>query len=339
MIEEVLPNIYRIEIPLPKNPLKSINSYLLVSDERNLVIDTAFNQPECLEVLQKAYDDLNLDLNRTDFFSTHLHGDHLGLIATFAQPDSKSYMGKTDVLRVDDQSGWKKMLEYATLSGFSAEAIQSAIDNHPGNKHGPVKAVEWNHVHEGDTFTVGDYTLTCLETPGHTWGHICLYEPNHKVLFSGDHILGDITPNIQVWDRDDDPLKSYMESLDKVALLDINLVLPGHRSLIHDCQKRVNELKAHHLERCHEVIKILEAGSQNAIQTASQMTWDITAKSWDHFPLMQQWFATGEAIAHLRFLQKKGLVNQNILSNEILYELNDNYEEICKLGPLIEIPN
>lgn len=339
MIEEVLPNIYRIEIPLPENPLKSINSYLLVSEERNLVIDTAFNQPECLEVLQNAYNDLDLDLNRTDFFSTHLHGDHQGLIATFAQPESKSYMGGIDVLKVNDQSGWEKMLEYATLSGFSAEAIQSAIDNHPGNKHGPVKTVDWNHVQEGDTFTVGDYTLTCLETPGHTWGHICLYEPNHKILFSGDHILGDITPNIQVWDRDDDPLKSYIESLDKVALLDITLVLPGHRSLVQNCQKRVDELKTHHLERCHEVIKILESGPQSAIQTASQMTWDIRAKSWDHFPLMQQWFATGEAIAHLRFLQKKGWVTQHISSDKILYALDEENRESDSIDSLIKISN
>ncbi len=329
MIEEVLPQIYRIEVPLPANPLKSINSYLLVSETRNLVIDTAFNQPECLEVLENAYEELEVDLDKTDFFSTHLHADHQGLIATFAKPGSKTYMGKIDALRANDQSGWQKMLKYSAMSGFPYDVLESAIDNHPGHKHGPTRSVQWDHVEEGDTITIGDYTLTCLETPGHTWGHICLYEPNQKIVFSGDHILGDITPNIQVWSLDDNPLKSYMESLNKIADLDITLVLPGHRSLIHNCQERVDELKAHHLDRCNEVLGILKSGDQHAVQTASQMTWDITAESWDHFPLMQQWFATGEALAHLRLLEKRGRVTQTMSSDDIiLFSLVDGAGEI-----------
>jgi len=318
VIEEILPNIYRIEVPLPANPLKSVNSYLLTSETRNLVIDTAFNQPECLEVLSQAYEEMQIDLDKTDFFSSHLHADHQGLIATFARPGAKTYMGKVDALRVEDQSGWKKMLKYASMSGFSREALQSAVKNHPGHKHGPERSVEWDHVGEGDIITIGDYTLKCLETPGHTWGHICLYEPHQKIVFSGDHILGDITPNIQVWSLDDDPLKSYMESLTKIAALDVKLVLPGHRSLIHDCRKRVDELMTHHLHRCNEVLDILKSGSQHAVQTASRMTWDIKAESWDHFPLMQQWFATGEALAHLRFLENKGFVSQEISSDDVL---------------------
>ncbi|MBU1195590.1 MAG: MBL fold metallo-hydrolase [Proteobacteria bacterium] len=327
MIEEVLPNIYRIEVPLPGNPLKSVNSYLLVSPERNLVIDTAFNQPECLEVLKQAYDELKLDLDRTDFFATHLHADHQGLIATFAQPGAKTYMGKPDALRVEDQSGWKKMLNAAAMSGFSQEMLQTAIDNHPGHKHGPEHDMKWDHVVEGDTITVGDYTLTCLETPGHTWGHICLYEAGKKILFSGDHILGDITPNIQVWSLDDDPLQSYMTSLDKIASLEIALTLPGHRTMIPDCRKRVAELKEHHRNRCNEVIDILKNGSCHAVQTASQMTWDIRAASWDAFPLMQQWFATGEALAHLRFLENKGFVSQQPAADGVLlYALKADQE-------------
>jgi glyoxylase-like metal-dependent hydrolase (beta-lactamase superfamily II) len=323
MIEEVLPNLYRIEVPLPGNPLKSVNSYVLTSEERNLIIDTAFNQPECLEILEQAYGELKINLNKTDFFSSHLHADHQGLIAHFAVKGAKTYMGTDDALRVEDQSGWKKMLvDHAAMSGFSREELESAVKNHPGNKHGPVRPVEWDHVKEGDVIKVGDYNLECLETPGHTWGHICLYEARHKILFSGDHILGDITPNIQVWGLEDDPLRSYVASLKKIATLDIGLILPGHRSLIQDCPKRTDELIQHHLDRCNEVLSILNSSSCNGVQTASQMTWDIRAASWDHFPPMQQWFATGEALAHLRFLENKGLVSNRLSSdNVVIYSL------------------
>ena len=318
MVEEVLPRLFRVEVPLPGNPLKSINSYLLVSPERNLVIDTGFNQPECLETLTNAYHELGIDLGKTDFFATHLHADHQGLVATFAQPSSKTYMGKTDAVRVRDQSGWQKMMKYAAMSGFSYETLVSAVKNHPGHKHGPEKQIVWEDISEGDVLTVGDYRLLCLETPGHTWGHICLYEADRKILFSGDHILGDITPNIQVWSVDDDPLGSYVESLEKVAALEIELVLPGHRSIIKDCRKRVEELKLHHFNRCDEVLDILKSGSQHAVQVASKMTWDIEAESWDHFPLMQQWFATGEALAHLRFLEKLGFLVQEKSKDDVI---------------------
>jgi len=315
--EEILPNLYRTEVPLPGNPLKMINSYVITADGNSLVIDTGFNRKECREVLEKGLKSLDVNLDKTDFLSTHFHADHQGLIPTFAREGVKTYMGKTDAQHMET-GGWNKMLKYGLMSGFSEEELKAAVVNHPGRKHGPQKMVTWTPVQEGDTITIGDYELTCIETPGHTWGHICLYEPNKKILFSGDHILGDITPNIQVWARDDDPLKSYMESLSKVDKMDIEYTLPGHRSLIEDCGKRIRELKAHHLTRCGEVIDILQEGSRNAYDTASLMTWDISAKSWDDFPLMQKWFATGEALAHLRFLEKKGFISETEQSDNVI---------------------
>ena len=83
------------------------------------------------------------------------------------------------------------------------------------------------------------------------------------MFFSGDHILIDITPNIQAWSDDDDPLKQYIESLEKVSTLDIALTLPGHRRHIEDCKGRIQELIDHHRHRADEVLNILEKGSQN----------------------------------------------------------------------------
>lgn len=324
MTEEILPNLYRTEVPLPGNPLKVINSYVITANGSSLVIDTGFNRKECREALEIGLKSVNVNLDKTDFFSTHLHADHQGLISTFARDGVKTYMGKIDAVQTESGGGWDKMLKYGVMSGFSDGELESAVVNHPGRKHAPQKMVTWTHVQEGDTITIGDYELKCIETPGHTWGHICLYEPNKKILFSGDHILGDITPNIQVWRRDDDPLKSYMDSLSKVDKMDIEYTLPGHRSLIADCSKRIQELKAHHLTRCNEVIDILQNGDQHAYETASQMSWDINAKSWEDFPLMQKWFATGEALAHLRFLENKGFIKEAGPSEDVIrYTLID----------------
>jgi len=101
--------------------------------------------------------------------------------------------------------------------------------------------------------------------------------------------------------------------------MEIELVLPGHRSLIRDHNKRIQELKEHHRRRLDEVFSIvIKHGPCNAFQTASYMTWDLVAAGWEDYPLMQKWFATGEALAHLRFLEVEGKLKREI-SEEVMY--------------------
>lgn len=318
-MEEVLPNVYRIVVPLPRNPLKEINSYVLTSSERNLIIDTGMNRPECIEVFQGGLEELKIDLEKTDFMVTHLHADHLGLVATFIKDGAKVYMGAADAQPMRTGAGWGSMGDYAGASGFPEAELEAALSNHPGVKYGPQAMVDFTILHEGDTLSVGDYSLRAIETPGHSNGHVCLYEPDKKILFAGDHVLGDITPNIQAWSDDQDPLDNYIKSLKKVLTLEMEVVLPGHRTIIKDGKKRINELLEHHRVRANEVITILAKGKKNAYQTAAEMKWDIKAKSWEHFPVSQKWFATGETIAHLRYLEGLDLIQRETVDGQIIY--------------------
>ena len=322
-MEEILPRLYRIVVPLPGNPLKEINSYVLTSDDRNLVIDTGMNRPECKEVLEPGLAELGVDLGKTDFIITHLHADHQGMVAGLIRNGSRAYMGEDDASRLKAgttaHARRSPMGDYAAKSGFPDDELQSAMVNHPGLKYGPESVVDYQYIKEGDVFKVGDYTLEVVATPGHTYAHMCLYERDKKIFFSGDHVLGDITPNIQAWSDDIDPLDLYIKSLKRVYELDVELCLPGHRSFITDFKKRVLELIEHHRVRANEAISILEKESQTAYQTASKMTWDIDAKSWNDFPVMQKWFATAEAIAHLIYLENKDLVQREIRDGLIFF--------------------
>ena len=71
--------------------------------------------------------------------------------------------------------------------------------------------------------------------------------------------------------------------------------------------------------RANEVLDVLDGGTKNSYQTAADMSWRIRAKSWDDFPVMQKWFATGEAIAHLRYLEGKGMVERDERDGQIFY--------------------
>jgi len=321
MIKEILPNLYRIEVPLPRNPLKAVNSYVIKAKGRSLIIDTGMNRKECMDVMSSGLKELAVDLKKADFFITHLHADHLGLVSSLATDTSTIYFNEADAAIVNSTGIWQKMVSFAGINGFPEDELQRAISSHPGYKYSPKGRLDFHILKEGDTIGIGDYLFECIETPGHTKGHMCLYEPNKKLFMSGDHILIDITPNISLWSNDENPLDEYLISLDKVYNFDIKLVLPGHRSAFNNHKARIQELKQHHQTRANEVLSILKKGSENAFQVASQMTWDMTYESWGLFPLPQKWFATGETIAHLKYLEEKGEVRREIKGQKVVFSL------------------
>jgi glyoxylase-like metal-dependent hydrolase (beta-lactamase superfamily II) len=310
MPREVLPNLFRIKIPLPDNPLKAVNSYVVRGNPRSLIIDTGLNRIECQEAMMEGLRLIGVDLSRADFFITHVHADHYALLSKLVGSANRVYFNGPDAAIIKDQGLWDAVISYAGLNGFPENLLQDALRNHPGYKYAPDWIPEFILLQQDDHIEAGDYSFRCIETPGHTPGHICLYEPAKKVLVSGDHLLIDITPNIQCWREGVDPLKSYLQSLDKIYGLEVDLVLPGHRRLFNDHRQRIDELKQHHRRRAAEVLTILSRKPGTAFEVASQMTWDIKYDSWELFPVPQKWFATAEALSHLRYLENQGRVRR-----------------------------
>jgi glyoxylase-like metal-dependent hydrolase (beta-lactamase superfamily II) len=321
MCEEILPNLFRLKIPLPESPLKYLNSYVIRGSGKSLIIDTGLNRKECLDAMMAGLRKVGIDLETADIFITHLHADHFGLVGRLATNTSEIYFSRPEKELMESWEGFDAMIAYAGKNGFPENELRTALNKHPGAKYGSDWIPEMRVLDDGDEINVGDYHFECVATPGHTMGHICLYEPDKKILVSGDHILIDITPNIQCWSDSQNPLKHYLASLDKIAGFQVDLILPGHRRLIKNQNARIEELKRHHAHRLNEVLSILGKKPLNAFQVASRMTWDIKAASWDHFPVAQRWFATGEAIAHLRYLEEAGRLVSNDSDHIKLYSL------------------
>lgn len=321
MIEEVFPKIKCLKIPLPDNPLRAINSYVIEGGERFLMVDTGMNRPECMEAMQSGLKELKVDLERTDFFITHIHADHLGLASALATDSSIIYFNRPDAQIFRDPDNWDKMSKVARVNGFPESEREDALSKHPGRRYQSRRDVELTLLEEGDTIQVGSFSWQCVETPGHTRGHLCLYEPEAKILFSGDHILETITSNLALWSEDGDPLNQYLESLDKMNRYEVDYVLPGHRKPFNNHRRRIAELKQHHKVRAEEVMSLLKQGKQNAYQVASHMTWDIDCELWEDFPVSQKWFATGEALSHLQYLLGKGLVKRELRNHKAFYSV------------------
>lgn len=311
-------------MPLPGNPLKALNSYFIRGRDRSLLIDTGFNREECRTALFKGLESLGASLDKTDIFITHMHADHCGLVSAAAREKNTVYCGEVDSKRINwslSQNFWKENYAFTGSYGFPLQEFGAALFKHPAQKYNLDREHDFSIVGEGDVLEAGDYRFVVVETPGHTPGHICLYEPDKKILFSGDHILGNITPNITMFYKGPpDPLGQYLQSLDKIDRMDIDLVLPGHRQVIKDAHKRIAELKHHYEKRLNEVLTILGDEVMSAFQVASGIKWDLTYTSWDQFPLDQMWFATGEAISHLEHLRHQNKVQRFERDGNLLFE-------------------
>ncbi|MDU1912379.1 MBL fold metallo-hydrolase [Fusobacterium sp.] len=305
------PEIYRILVPLPENPLKTLNSYLIKSENRNLLIDTGFNRPECYEALIENLKKLNVDMEKTDIFLTHLHSDHTGLINKIAHENSKIYIGKTDYeYIVENLKGlnWKESEKRFASEGFPYEIIERLRKTNQARIFAPDGIFESISLEDGDKFNIDKLEFTVILTPGHTPGHTCLYLEKEKLLFSGDHILFDITPNITAWLKVKDSLRDYISSLEKIKRFEIKKTFPGHRTPSEDIYNRIDEIVEHHKSRLLDTLEVIKEHSNGltAYEIASLMKWNMRGKSWSEFPDNQKWFAVGETLSHLDFL-----INEN----------------------------
>ena len=325
--EQIADGVFRIEVPLPQNPLKELNAYLVLgsSGGRNLLIDTGFNRPECLEAITGALTGIGVSMADTDLFITHMHADHSGLVSQLARENTRIYASRTDGTIINlahSESYWISLIKAYQMHGFPNLMDDAAARTHPGFLFGNKKDIDFTYLDEGDILEVGPYRLRPVHTPGHTPGHLCLYDEQAQLLFAGDHILGVITPSIVIDLGHDQPLTDYLASLDKVAALPIRQILTAHRATDFDAAKRIEDLKDHHAQRLDEIVGILGDGqARTAYQTAQLMKWRIRAENWEAFPPQQKWFATGEAMAHLLHLHKIGAITRYRVEDRYCYSI------------------
>ena len=303
-ISEICKNVYSFPIVLPENPLKWLNCYVVKGGpgERSLLIDTGFNRAECREALMRGIKELELKPELTDVFLSHVHSDHTGNAGTLSELGCRIIMGETDKILMND-GRWAERLPLFRCEGMPENLIEQVHQNNPGMLFAP-KLIDTMDICDGNILTYGGYELKCIHTPGHTPGHMCLYDEKAKLIFTGDHVLFDISPNICIWRGFHDPVGTYMESLEKIMGLDAEICLPSHRNRGEiSMRERAEQLIAHHHRRLDETQRLIgEYPGINAYDLAGKMSWRIRARSWDDFPPAQKNFAMLETLAHIEYL-------------------------------------
>jgi glyoxylase-like metal-dependent hydrolase (beta-lactamase superfamily II) len=305
--------VHKIRVPLIDSPLGWVNSYVLRGDDGYIMVDCGWDTPDALEALRKGLDDLGIGLDaiRT-LIVTHNHPDHYGLAGRLVELarcglvmhhlDSIHIEGRyADFLGIESEmEHWLRVhgVPVGELSTF-VKASESILDR--VNIAKPDREVMG-----GERIPAGGREWEIVWTPGHSAGHICLYERTNAVFLSGDHILNPITPNVGLHAESmGNPLADYLSSLRQVREYEVDLVLPAHGNEFHGFRERIDELLAHHEERLHEIRAILQTGPRTAYEVAAGMRWRAD-RGWDELPAFQRRMATTEALAHLEVMHGRG---------------------------------
>lgn len=322
-MEKLTDYVYKLSLNLTNNPLKEIHSYLIVSEGQALLIDTGFNDGETKTTILNALKTLNIDINNLKVFISHLHADHSGLAGFFYTKGCELYASEPDAYimqKIADESFYQDIEARITLLDLDHYHITKEIL--PKSLFSFNDKIEFTLLKAHDILSVGNQQFKVIDIAGHTPGMIGLYDLQSKNFFTADHILDQISPNITYWHADFPALHVFLQNLEKIVPLEINIIFPAHRNMMEDHPRRALELIEHHHERLQEVLDIVMASPQplSASKVASLMKWNFRAPSWEAFPNPQKYFATNEAMAHLEYLYQEQKLHKTIDNNIALYQ-------------------
>jgi glyoxylase-like metal-dependent hydrolase (beta-lactamase superfamily II) len=316
---EVAPGIYLLKVPIPDNPLGYVNTYLIDGDERYALVDPGLPSREALSALKGQLAEIGLGVERiATVVVTHGHPDHFGLAGEIRRLSGAEVVMHDrefpkQLHQFNPDLHRDQMLNWLIANGMP----QDKTDQLEGPPIGAGDFTWWispdRTVEDGETLCIGSQRFEIIWTPGHSPGHICLYHAASRTLLSGDHVLPNITSNVSLnpfTSSMDNPLGAYLDSLGKVALFEVDLVLPGHEDPFHHFRKRLDELYLHHKQRIGELMRSLGEGKKTAYEIALKMPWvDISeVVLGEELPLSQHPAAVGETLAHLELLTREGKV-------------------------------
>jgi glyoxylase-like metal-dependent hydrolase (beta-lactamase superfamily II) len=326
---EVVTGIHQFRMPLPDSPLGYVNIYLVRGEEGWLLVDTGWNTREALVALESQLKEIGLGFEDIDqIVVTHFHLDHYGLAAKLKQL-SGATLAMHHLEEAFIQGGFAnvkgrliQITQWLRTNGMPEDELHELEAATPGAGEFISIAFPDITLYGDERISTGLFHFQVLWTPGHSPGHISLYEPGRRIFISGDHILPRITPNVSFGVQSkSNPLGGYLDSLKSLRQLEVDLVLPGHEFVFPDLRGRIDELLHHHQERMAAVAAIIKEGPETAYRIASQLIWAPGTRGvvWQDLGRWDRRMAVTETLAHLELLRVEGKVEESIHNGNILY--------------------
>jgi glyoxylase-like metal-dependent hydrolase (beta-lactamase superfamily II) len=279
--ERVMPGVFRLRLPLPWPGVPHCNAWAVSAGEGIVLFDTGIHETGSLAHLERALQMCGLRLEDVRLLvCTHAHADHYGQAATIIEragcelwmsphlDHMRGYAGDVHAMLA-------RRLEIARQSGVPEEPLRRYAEQRREHDSGIAAIVEPHRaLLPGVTVATDLGAWTVYETPGHAPSHVCFFQPERRLLISGDHLLGRISLYFD-YGYSPDPVGEFMGSLDAVERLGARLCLPGHGRTFTDVHAHIEGNRALVHERAKRVLDAISVEPRTAFEIVPHIYDDI----------------------------------------------------------------
>jgi len=321
-VTEVVPGVHRLALPLGIHGVPTVSAYLLHDDAGDVLVDCgiaagvaqpdgAGAEPDPCGALSAALVAAGSRLERVArLVVTHAHIDHFGIAGEVVRRSGgELWMHEATALdraKYDDpdEAVDRRTLMLADHGLLGRELTETSEGLYDWLPVMPSVGVPDRQLVGGERLVAGDRTWEVVHTPGHSPGHVCLFSAADRVLCSGDHLLQVVSPPV-TFERgfERDPMGSYLQSLERVAALAPELVLPGHGPPFRDGARRAAAVARGKRRRLDQVRDMVVQRPQTVTEiTETLFRGELTGA--------QRHFAMAEILADLAFHEVRGMLER-----------------------------
>jgi glyoxylase-like metal-dependent hydrolase (beta-lactamase superfamily II) len=318
-LSEMAAGVFELRLPIPFED-GLVNVFLFTDGDELDLLDCGMNSEESVDAIHSAVKALGAKSIRR-LVVTHIHPDHYGAAGVFAGDGGADlYLHRLEVPLVTpryielDQLV-KEVHRYLLVNGVPPDEAEVLSNSQRALSQVVTPAEPAVQLDGAETLTMGRRRLRVEWTPGHSPGHICLYDSKEKLLFAGDHMLPELSPNIGLHPQSTpDPLHEYLEGLSRLAGYQPNTVLPAHGRPFRDAPGRVASLATHHQRRLDQIMEIVSGEEQSA--------WQVALELWGRREnLYEKRLALQEGLAHLQALAVDGRLEKLVTPEAVRWRI------------------
>jgi glyoxylase-like metal-dependent hydrolase (beta-lactamase superfamily II) len=309
--ERVLPGLWRLRLPLPWPGVPHCNAWAIAAGDGIVLVDCGYHEPGSLAHLERALDQVGLRLEHVRLLvCTHAHSDHYGQAGPvtdragcelWMHPDHAHMTAGQE----DPGASLARRMEIARSAGVPQEPLERYMEARRSAPSGIARLVEPDHaLVDGVRFESDLGAWEVVETPGHAPSHACLWQPERRLLISGDHLLGRVSLYYD-YGYSPDPAGEFLASLDRVEDLGARLCLSGHGRTFTDVRAHITanrELVAQRVGRLLDVLRF--DGPLSAFDAVPRVYEQAVT------PMTAQWWLS-ETLCYLTHLEATGRVTHS----------------------------